>query len=246
VCDALSAAGHVVHGLDVAEGEARVARFTRGSVAEGGAWDAAMVQGVDTLVHLAAYPHGDATFPDDVWEANYLGTFHALEHAAKRGLRRVVLASTCQTVSGRPKPRGGAASGGGPVGVDEAYPRNHYAVSKLWAEDMARLYAGRHKLSIVCVRIAWFPRDVDEVQRIVRGGHQSSYLSHDDTGRFFCRSVDADVPEGAHVVYLVSRPPEGAAWGFDMQPARELLGFEPVDRWPNGMPERLRLSAEVE
>ena len=58
------------------------------------------------------------------------------------------------------------------------------------------------------------------------------YLSPGDAGRFFACAIDAPADLSFEVVYACSRPVRQDV--YDPAPARELLGFEPRDRWPEG------------
>ena len=120
---------------------------------------------------------------------------------------------------------------------DEAAPVNHYALTKVWAEEMGRMYARVHNLSVILVRIGWFPRNTGEALRLAaypRG--PSVYLSHTDAARFFERCVESAVPAPGEAVTLfaISRP--AGERRLDMRASRETVGYEPQDTWPEGLP----------
>lgn len=179
------------------------------------------MRGIEVVIHLAAEPH-DVDFTDLVGP-NVLGLYHVMHAGREERVRRVVLASTIQVLSRRRGP--------GPASVEDADPGNHYALTKVWAEQMGRMYSRRYGLSVLCVRIAWLVRDVGEARRMVELGKPRLYLSADDAGRFFARAVEAECIDYA-VVYAVSR---GGEEVFDMEPARRLLGYEAQDLWPSGL-----------
>ena len=214
--------GHVVHGLDRVPSEG-LAEATVGSVADPSAVRAA-IQGCDCVVHLAAHPD-DAPFLEVLLEPNVVGLYTVMNAAREAGVRRVVLASSIQ-VAGR---RGDELVR--PIPVTEASPGNHYALTKLWAEELGALYARRFALSVLVVRLGWMVRDAREAEHMQRCQRHDLYLSPADAGRFFALAVEAETIDFA-VVYAVSAA--GAA-RFDMEPARRLLGFEPHDRWPEGL-----------
>ena len=58
------------------------------------------------------------------------------------------------------------------------------------------------------------------------------YLSPGDAACCFAQAVEATGIDFA-VVYAASR---GGERLFDMEPTRRLLGFEPKDQWPSGLP----------
>jgi nucleoside-diphosphate-sugar epimerase len=179
------------------------------------------VSGTDAVVHLGAYPN-DADF-DTLLGPNVLGLYNVLDAARHENVKRVVLASTVQVVSGRPKDRL-------PVPTSVAYPTNHYALTKVWAEAAGEMYSRCFGMSVIAIRIAWMVRDRVEAERIERHGGQDHYLSRGDVSRCFAQAVEAP-PLPFTVVYAVG--PSGGRV-FDLEPARQALGFEPLDVWPNG------------
>ena len=225
VCKALSARGHWVRGFDV-KPTPGVPDARTGSVADAAAMDTATA-GMSTLVHLAATVN-DADFLPDLLPNNILGVYHVLESARRHKLRRVVLASSIQAVGGIRHPDSR------PVCVSDGIaPANMYGVTKVFAEAAGYCYAVQHGLSVVAVRIAWLPRTAADAEAIGRHGAQAAYLSRDDAGRLFVRCVEAE-PVKYALVFGVSRNRGTPA--FDPEPARRLLGFEPQDDYPAGLP----------
>lgn len=55
---------------------------------------ATALDGVDAVVHLAAMPGRDAGEPYDVYRTNVNSTFNVISQAARRGIRRAVIASS--------------------------------------------------------------------------------------------------------------------------------------------------------
>jgi uronate dehydrogenase len=177
---------------------------------------------VDAVVHLAAEPH-DLPF-ERLIGPNVLGLYNVMNAARDERVARVVLASSIQVVGRRRDPAR-------PATTDEAHPGNHYALTKLWAETMGAMYAARFQMSVLAVRIAWMVRNETEARRVVALGAENSYLSKRDAGRFFALAVEADAIDFA-VVYAVGRAEVEV---FDLGPARRLLGYEPCDRFPEGL-----------
>jgi hypothetical protein len=60
-----------------------------------------------------------------------------------------------------------------------------------------------------------------------------SYLSPGDAGRGFAAAVEVEGLPPYSVVHVTSRPV--TVTRFDPEPARRLLGYEPRDRWPDGL-----------
>jgi uronate dehydrogenase len=225
VCHELLARGHEVVAFDLVAVPGHPDAIL-GNVADPKAVDRAMA-GVAAVVHLAAEPN-DAPF-EQLVEPNVLGLYQVMNAARAHAVRRVVLASTIQVLGKRRDPTQ-------PAGVGEATPANHYALTKVWAEVMGEMYARRFAMSVVCVRIAWMVRNRVEACRMSELGRPDLYLSPGDAGRFFALAVEAKGLDFA-VVYAASH---GGERLWDMEPSRRLLGYEPKDRWPSGLPFEVR------
>lgn len=220
VCRELRRRGHWVRGLDRVSTPG-VEQEVVGDIATAGVVREA-VQDVDAIVHLAAQPV-DADFSVLIGP-NVIGLYNVMSAARAAAIRRVVLASSIQVLwREHRKSR--------PARVDEAAPGNHYALTKLWAEEMGAMYSRRFGLSVIAVRIAWLVRNPEEAAHMQRSQHYELYLSAHDAGRFFACAVEAEGIDFA-VVYATSMDGERA---FDLEPARRLLGYEPRDRWPEGL-----------
>jgi uronate dehydrogenase len=230
VCPALLARGHFVRGFDRQPSPIGVESHV-GDLVDAVAVRRA-VEGMDAMVHLAAMPDmGD--FLTQLVPNNIIGLYHVLEAAREFHLKRVVLASSiragsAQHAAGRPISR-----------TDDATcPHDLYAATKVFAEAMGQTYSHQHKLSIVVVRIGWFIRNRMELGRAMKwhkpGKPFGGYLSHDDAQRFFTAAVEADRPHGqCAILYAVSKQAPGE--GCDLDPGRQLIGYEPQDEFPNGM-----------
>ena len=181
---------------------------------------------MDAIIHLAACAD-DADFVSRLVPANVIGVYHMLEAARLEGVGRVILASSCQAADlvGRRRK----------VTVEDRFPTDHYGLTKLWAEDIGKMYSWRYDLSILAVRLGWVVRSEAEMEQMIStpGGNQL-FLSHHDLKEFFCRCLQADAAPFA-VVYALSKQIAGAGEVFDMAPSRELIAFEPQDVFPGGL-----------
>src|SRR5262245_33009943 len=132
LCAELARRGHAVRAVDLAP-TPEVADAVVADVADAAAVDAA-TRGMDAVVHLAAQPH-DRPFPE-LLGPNVVGLYNVMDAARAHAVKRVVLASSMMVVSGRKAMTP-------PAPTDARLPNNHYALTKVWAEQMGELYARR-------------------------------------------------------------------------------------------------------
>ncbi len=102
------------------------------------------VRGMDAVLHLGAISK-EAPF-DKLLDHNVRGTYTVLEAARLEGVRRVIFASTGHVTGFYPREQK----------IDETAPLRPdglYAVSKVFGEALARLYADKYGLEIFCIRI---------------------------------------------------------------------------------------------
>jgi nucleoside-diphosphate-sugar epimerase len=158
---------------------------------------------------------------------NVVGLYHALEQARLVGVARVVLASTGQLYRGHR----------GPFPITPATPiapRTWYAATKALAEAAAQVQAHVHGLDVTVIRCGWCPRDPAHAMELARSPYgKDSYLSPGDAGRCFAAAVEVDPAPRFAVVFATSRP--AGSPRYDLGPTRALLGYEPRDRWPEGL-----------
>jgi nucleoside-diphosphate-sugar epimerase len=181
---------------------------------------------VETLIHLAATADED-DFLTKLLPNNVVALYHVLEQARVAGVRRVLLASSGQLFRGHRGPL--PITPGTPTS-----PRNWYAATKILAEAAGQVYAHAHGLEVLVIRCGWCPRSPDQAREIEESAHgKASYLSPGDAGRCFAAAVEVEnVPRFA-VVHATSRP--AGPTRYDLEPIRALLGYEPRDRWPEGL-----------
>ena len=221
VCRELFRRGHAVRGFDRVPTPG-VEDALVADIAEPESVAAAM-RGRDAVVHLAAQPV-DAPFAQLIGP-NVVGLYTVMNAAREAKVPRVVLTSSMTVASPEHAPEQ-------PVPVDRARPRSHYALTKLWAEQMGEMYARCFGMSVLAVRVGWMVRNAGEARRMRELDIPDVYLSAGDAGRFFACAVEAPEITFA-VVYAAGR---GGERVFDMEPARRLLGYEARDRWPDGLP----------
>ena len=184
--------------------------------------------GIGTLIHLAATPDDD-DFPTKLLPNNLVGVYHVMEAARLGGVRRLVLASSGQVNWWQ------RTAGKLPVRVeDPPSPRYWYAATKMFLEAIGRGYAETHGIGVIVVRLGWCPRTPEQVQEIAASEWaQDVYLSPGDAGRFFACAVEARTNIRFAIVYASSKPIHRVH--FDLEPAKNLVGFVPQETWPQGI-----------
>ncbi len=175
------------------------------------------VDGVDAVVHMAGDPSGGASF-EEVLETNIRGTYNIYEAARRTGVNRVVFASTNHVIGHYEK------DGIYTTPEMPARPDSYYGVSKALGEDLGRYYVDAFGLCVICLRIGSFQPNESVINR--KGDRiLSSWLSHRDTVQLVWRSIEVE-----HItfgVYFGISNNTRAYW--DLQNAREELGYEPED-----------------
>ncbi len=169
--------------------------------------------GADTVIHLAANPNHRAEWPDLIQD-NVDATLNVFHAAVDSGVAKVVLASSLHAGMGTRRQ----------VGT----PDTPYGISKAVAERIGRHYAEAHGLSVICLRLGMVREGANHAPR----GHpdvavQQRWLSNRDLCRAVSLAVDAD--RVGFAVVNVRSAVEGSPWS--LADARQLLGFEPLDRY---------------
>jgi NAD dependent epimerase/dehydratase family len=98
---------------------------------------------------------------------------HRLRGGARQGVRRVVFASSIHVTGFYPAGRPTSPT-------DPVRPDTWYGVSKVYGEAVGRLYADKHGLSVVCLRLGGFSPDP-----LGHPSFLSGWLSHGDAVRLF-------------------------------------------------------------
>src|SRR5579883_2563994 len=166
--------------------------------------------GIDCVVHLGALP------VEHPWEQilpiNIAGIYNVFEAARQQGVKRVIFASSnhaigfyrrTQRIDHTAAPR----------------PDSRYGLSKAFGECLGHLYADKHGMSVISLRIGTCR------ERPVEKRHLSTWLSHRDTVQLVQRCIEA--PQVHYLnVYGVSNNPR--SW-WDNTAAMQLLGYVPQD-----------------
>jgi uronate dehydrogenase len=148
---------------DMASAEAGE-EVVKADLADYAAVESAM-RGCDAVVHLGGIS------VEDAWPAiarsNINGTYNVYEAARQCGVKRIVFASSNHAA--------GFWRRSTTIGPDvPTRPDTYYGLSKVFGEGLARLYADKHGLSSVCLRIGQFRVKPTNVRML------SLWLSHRD------------------------------------------------------------------
>ncbi len=168
-----------------------------------------MLEGVNGVVHLG----GQAVEADweRVLQANIIGAYNLFEGARRRGVRRVVFATTNHVIGFYPRDRV----------IDHTVvprPDSRYGVSKAFGEALASLYADKHGLRCLCIRIGNLDERPQDRRRL------SIWVSPRDLTQLI--RIGLEHPELHYeIVYGVSKT-DRPFW--DNRRAHE-LGYRPED-----------------
>ncbi len=174
------------------------------------------MEGADVVVHLAGTKK-EAPFVDDLVPNNVIGLYNVFEAARDAGVRRIVFASSAQSVAAYPAAQKLTVA-------DPPRPSSLYGATKVLGETLGRFYFDKYGVEFVGLRIGWVLAPDDPVLRRDGYGRQI-WLSPADTLRLFrCAVEKPDV--GYAVVFGTSRT---QSQRLSLHEARERLGYEPQD-----------------
>jgi nucleoside-diphosphate-sugar epimerase len=186
--------------------------------------------GQEVVVHLAAY------LGSQDWEGqhagNVLGTYNVFEAARRAGVKRVIFASSGNTIRGfeRILPYSLIAAGEyDKVPGDfrrlthlDVRPEALYGAAKVWGEALARHFSDDYDMSMVCVRIG----SVTQEDRPRTTRENAIYLSHRDVATHLKACIDAPDSLKFDIFFAVSNN----RWNYrDLSRPKEVLGWEPED-----------------
>jgi NAD+ dependent glucose-6-phosphate dehydrogenase len=179
-----------------------------------------MMDGIDTVIHMAANPSVQAPW-DDILNDNIIATRNVLEAAKEAGVRRVIFASSNHSMGMYDR------DGEWPVYVSmPVRPDSHYGASKVIGEVFGRYYYDAFGLEFISLRIGWFT----ERHRLESAKDHSilraMWLGPKDMVNVTQGAIETKVPFG--IYYAIS---ENADRRWDITNTIIDLGYRPVERW---------------
>ena len=189
------------------------------------------LEGVETVIHMAG-SRGDVPAETHI-KANVTGVYNLFEACRIAGVKRIVAASTGAVIAGYEKddpfkslvhdPDFDMPSPRPIITVDDPVrPRNMYSVSKMFTENLARMYTEQHDISIICIRIGKV--EINDVPLNARNA--SVWCSHRDILQMIDKAVNAPDDLKYAVVFACSDNPTRYR---DIEHAKNVLGFVPQD-----------------
>jgi len=170
----------------------------------------AICEGVDGILHFGGF---SVEGPWDViLQSNIIGCYNLFEAARRKGVKRVVFASSNHAVGFYPRHHR--------IGTDvTARPDSRYGVSKVFGEAVGALYADKHGLAVTCIRIGNFGDKPLDHRRL------AIWLKPEDLVQL-CR-IGLDHPDIRFEVFYGASDNEAAWW--DNSNARR-YGYKPQAR----------------
>ncbi len=183
------------------------------------AWSTAF-RGVHTVLHFAGEPRLGAAW-SSLQPNNIDALLNVLDASVEYGIKRFVYASSLHAVLG------GEINTSSDSRDSVTDLGSFYGVSKAVGERIALSYSVRCKLSVICLQFGFIPRGDNPPPTWHRSIYvQRRWLSNGD----FCRAVDAalDVEQIEFAAVQITSRIADNRW--DLDTAKQLIGYEPQDR----------------
>ena len=147
-------------------------------------------EGVDTVVHLAGVASPDSPF-DQVLPVNIVGTYNIFQASSEAGVKRVIYASSAQTIEGYPLDI--------QVKTDmPVRPKNLYGVSKAYGEALAAYYAYQKNVEAVAIRIGAFEYQHEWSQ--LNSRDLSAWTEPNDLCSLIVKTIEVDLTDNPFII----------------------------------------------
>lgn len=189
------------------------------------------VSGMDVVVHLAA-DAGSVSW-SSLLNNNIVGTYNVFEACRQTGTDRIIAASSVMVSQGhREQEPYKSIAEKRFADVPENYllmtpevpaePRDIYSATKVWTESLARVFAHRHNLSCICIRIGQVEQD-----RPRPPYSHDVFVSRRDIVQIIECCINADEALRFEIFYGISN--NNWCW-VDIGNAGKKVGYEPRDK----------------
>ncbi|EGA72268.1 hypothetical protein VISI1226_05723 [Vibrio sinaloensis DSM 21326] len=178
---------------------------------------------VDVVVHLAGLASPDTPF-EHLLPANIIGAYNVFQSAHESGVRRIVYASSAQTIEGYPLD----------IQVKEGMPtrpKNLYGVSKVFGEALGAYYAYQKNTQVVAVRIGAF--EYQQEWNKMSSRDLSAWSEPQDLCSLLINSIQAELSDEPFVIaHGISN---NRFKRLDITETKRALGYDPkadaFDAW---------------
>lgn len=221
----LQRAGHEVVATDqgppIEDAPPLGAHYLQADLTDAGTADA-VVQGMDAVVHAAAFPVPLHHAPHVVFANNVMAAFNIVEACVRLGIPRLVNLSS-ETVTGFVFAQRAFLPASLPLDEQSpCAPQDPYGFGKLVIEQWCDAAVARAARSIVTIRPSWVQRDAADYERnlgpLVREpGTPSmgfwSYTDNEDLAVAIRLAVE--VPIDGHEIVYVAQPDNATTWALE-------------------------------
>lgn len=172
-------------------------------------------ENIDAVVHLAAISDED-DFIEKILPTNIGGVYQLFEAIKNCGIKKVVFASTFQTIWNYPNS----------ITINTKMPPrpfNMYACSKLFGEAVAKFYSEKFGISVACLRIGYFLNyDHDWLQDSEKS---KGWCSPNDLLQMIVKSIECK--DLKYEIFFAISDNDNAF--LDIENAKTILGYQPID-----------------
>ncbi len=171
---------------------------------------------IHTVIHLAADPRISAPW-ESLLPNNIVGTYNVFEAAHQAGVKRVIYASSINSVDGYRTDI--QVNTNMPVA-----PANLYGASKAWGEAVGRFYADYKNMAVHCLRIGWVTKADNPFFEKAPNKLLHMTLTHSDLLHFFDTCLASEHNFG--IWHVIS---DNHFKRLDISDTQEKLGYAPED-----------------
>ncbi len=184
-----------------------------------------VVEGMDGIIHMGG--HSVEGPWDTILQANIIGCYNLFEAARRKGVKRVVFASSNHAIGFYPRHH---RIGPGVT----VRPDSRYGVSKAFGEALGALYSNKHGLGVACLRIGNYEAQPVDKRRL------SIWISPEDLAQLV--RIGLEHPELKFEVFYGASNNERSWWDNSRAHA---YGYRPTGRAEDYVKEAMAGQAKV-